>query len=96
VNDLLARLSALAYAAILVVAVGVLYVTSQPSLRGGTEVHAEFKDVYPLLTGMNVREWGAPAGTVADIELTDQGTVMVTLPEALARVTPGRTSNQSL
>jgi len=77
VNDTMARLSALAYAFILVVAVGVLYVTSQPSLRGGTEVKAEFQDVYPLLTGMNVREWGAPAGSVSGIELTDHGTVLV-------------------
>lgn len=75
----MARLSAIAYAFILVVAVGVLYVTSQPNLRGGAEVRAEFQDVYPLLTGMNVREWGAPAGTVSDIELTDKGTVLVTL-----------------
>jgi virulence factor Mce-like protein len=79
VNDTLARLSALAYAFILVVAVGALYVTSQPGLRGGAEVKAEFQDVYPLLTGMNVREWGAPAGSVADIELTDHGTVLVTM-----------------
>ncbi len=78
-NDLLARLSAIAYAVILVVAAGILYVTSQPGLRGGAEVHAEFQDVYPLLTGMNVREWGAPAGSVSGIELTDKGTVMVTL-----------------
>jgi phospholipid/cholesterol/gamma-HCH transport system substrate-binding protein len=89
VNDLLARLSAFAYAGILIAAVGTLYVTSQPSLRSGTEVHAEFQDVYPLLTGMNVREWGAPAGSVSDIELTDDGTVMVTL-QLNAGTTPPR------
>jgi phospholipid/cholesterol/gamma-HCH transport system substrate-binding protein len=89
VNDVLARLSAFAYAGILIVAVGVLYVTSQPNLRNGTEVHAEFQDVYPLLTGMNVREWGAPAGSVSDIELTDKGTVMVTL-QLNAGTTPPR------
>ena len=86
----MARLSAVTYACILVVAVGVLYVTSQPGLRGGTEVKAEFQDVYPLLTGMNVREWGAPAGTVSGIDLTDRGTVMVTM-QLNAGTTPPRT-----
>jgi ABC-type transporter Mla subunit MlaD len=75
----MARLSAVTYAVLLVVAVGVLYVTSRPDLAGRTEVKAEFQDVYPLLTGMDVREWGAPAGTVSSIDLTDHGTVMVTM-----------------
>jgi phospholipid/cholesterol/gamma-HCH transport system substrate-binding protein len=79
VNELVARLSAIAYALILLAAGAALYLTSQPGLRGGTEVHAEFQDVYPLLTGMDVREWGGPAGSVSAIQLTDHGTVMVTL-----------------
>ena len=75
----MARLSALACAALLVISAGLLYVTSRPGFAGGTEVRAEFRDVYPLLTGMDVREWGAPAGTVTGIELTDRGTVLVTM-----------------
>lgn len=78
-SDLMARLSAITYAVLLVIAVGVLWVTSQPNLTAHSQIKAEFKDVYPLLTGMNVREWGAPAGTVSDIELTDHGTVLVTM-----------------
>ena len=78
-SDVMARLSAIACAVLLLIAVGVLYVTSQPDLAGRTEVKAEFQDVYPLLTGMDVREWGAPAGTVAGIDLTDHGTVVVTM-----------------
>ncbi len=78
-SNVIARLSAIACAVLLVMAVGVLYVTSRPELAGRTEVKAEFNDVYPLLTGMDVREWGAPAGTVSGIDLTDNGTVMVTM-----------------
>jgi virulence factor Mce-like protein len=90
VNDTMARLSALAYAVVLFVAAGALYLTSHGAFTGGgTEVKAEFQDVYPLLAGMNVREWGAPAGVVKDIELTDKGTVLVTL-QLNAGTTPPR------
>ncbi len=78
-TPLMARLSAITYAVLLVIVLGVLYVTSHPDLAARAEVRAEFQDVYPLLTGMNVREWGAPAGTVSEIDLTDDGTVMVTM-----------------
>ncbi len=78
-SPVMARLSAIACAVLLVIAVGVLYVTSHPNLAARTQVRAEFQDVYPLLTGMNVREWGAPAGTVSSIDLTERGTVMVTM-----------------
>ena len=87
----MARLSAIASAVLLVIAVGVLYVTSHPDLAARAQVQAEFQDVYPLLTGMNVREWGAPAGTVSNISLTDHGTVLVTM-ELNAGTTPPTSS----
>ncbi len=45
----------------------------------GTTVKAEFDDVYPLLPGMHVRVDGAIAGSVGDIEITDEGTALVTM-----------------
>ncbi len=77
-NDLLARLSAIAVVVCAVIALLALLVTSSVGLRG-TEVKAEFEDAFPLLPGMNVRVSGAVAGTVKGIELTDGGTAMVTM-----------------
>jgi virulence factor Mce-like protein len=77
-TDVMARLTAVFIAFLLVAAVATLWITSHPGVTG-TEVKAEFDDVYPLLPGMNVRVDGAIAGTVGDIELTDRGTAMVTL-----------------
>ena len=75
---LMARLSALATVALVVVAIGVLWVTSSPGLSG-TPVRAEFRDAYPLLPGMYVRVSGAIAGTVANVELDDEGHAVVTM-----------------
>jgi phospholipid/cholesterol/gamma-HCH transport system substrate-binding protein len=74
----MARLSAIATLALAVIAAAVLYLTSHPGLDG-TEVEAEFQDAYPLLEGMHVREYGAIAGSVAEIEVTDEGTALVTM-----------------
>jgi phospholipid/cholesterol/gamma-HCH transport system substrate-binding protein len=75
----MARAAALTGVALLLAALGALIVTSRPSLTGGEQVKAEFHDVYPLLEGMDVREYGALAGTVQEIEVTDRGTVLVTV-----------------
>ena len=42
-------------------------------------MRAEFEDVYPLLPGMHVRVDGAIAGSVGEIEITDEGTALVTM-----------------
>jgi virulence factor Mce-like protein len=78
VTDTTARLQAIASAAVLAIALAVLYVTSHPGL-GGTSVKAEFEDAYPLLEGMHVRVSGAIAGSANVVELTDEGTAMVTM-----------------
>ena len=77
-SDLLARISALAVFATAAIALLALFFTSGTGLRG-TEVSAEFEDAFPLLPGMNVRVSGAVAGTVKSVELTDQGTAMVSM-----------------
>ncbi|MGH2955119.1 MAG: MlaD family protein [Solirubrobacterales bacterium] len=77
-SDLTARLSALASVGLAIVAVVALYVTSNPGGKG-TPVKAEFEDAYPLLEGMHVREYGAVAGTVSEIEVTDEGTALITM-----------------
>ena len=55
--------------------------SGSPRTRPATAstVQAEFDDVYPLLPGMHVRVDGAIAGSVDTIEITDQGTALVTL-----------------
>jgi len=78
VNDVVARLSAITCVAMAIIAGAILYLTSHPGLKG-TAVQAEFKDAYPLLEGMHVREWGAVAGTISQIEVTDHGTVLITM-----------------
>jgi virulence factor Mce-like protein len=78
INDTVARLSAITCVALALAAGAFVYVNSQPGLDG-TEVQAEFQDAYPLLEGMHVREYGAVAGTVAEIEVTDDGTVLITM-----------------
>ena len=74
----LARRMAVVVAALLVGVLGVLYVTSRPAV-GGQQVVAEFRDAFPLIEGMHVRVDGAIAGSVAKIEVTDQGLASVTL-----------------
>jgi virulence factor Mce-like protein len=75
----MARAAALAGVGLLLAALAALIITSRPELTGGTEVRAEFRDVYPLLEGMDVRQYGSLAGTVREIEVTDRGTVVVTM-----------------
>jgi virulence factor Mce-like protein len=77
-SDLMARISAITSVVLAIAAGVVLYVTSQPGLDG-TAVQAEFEDAYPLLEGMHVREYGAVAGTVSEIEVTDRGTALITM-----------------
>jgi virulence factor Mce-like protein len=78
VTELMARLVAATCAFLLLAAATVLYVTSHPGIRG-TEVKAEFEDTFPLLPGMHVRVYGAVAGSVSTVELTDHGTALVTM-----------------
>src|ERR671920_691066 len=74
----MARLVA-AFTAVLIVALfAVVVITSNPSVSG-TSVKAEFDDVYPLLPGMHVRVDGAIAGSVNDIEVSDDGEAVVTM-----------------
>lgn len=77
-TDVMARLAAITTVVLAIAGVVALYVTSQPGLQG-TEVQAEFEDAYPLLEGMHVREYGAIAGTIAEIEVTDEGTALITM-----------------
>jgi virulence factor Mce-like protein len=77
-TDVVAKLSAITCVALAIVAGAALYLTSNPGLKG-TAVQAEFKDAYPLLPGMHVREYGAVAGTISEIEVTDRGTVQITM-----------------
>ena len=74
----MARIVAVFSALLLVATLVTVWVTSHPS-ASGTEVRAEFDDVYPLLPGMHVRIDGAIAGSVGDIEITDQGTALVSM-----------------
>jgi virulence factor Mce-like protein len=76
--DVMARITAVFIGLLLLAAVATLWITSHPGVRG-TEVNAEFDDVYPLLPGMHVRVDGAIAGSVGAIEVTDRGTALVTL-----------------
>jgi phospholipid/cholesterol/gamma-HCH transport system substrate-binding protein len=76
VTDLMARIVAVFTALLLAATLVTVWVTSHPS-ASGTEVRAEFDDVYPLLPGMHVRIDGAIAGSVGDIQITDHGTALV-------------------
>ena len=55
-----------------------LYVTSRPA-AGANEVVAEFQDAFPLLEGMYVRVDGSIAGSVGDVDVSDEGLAEVTL-----------------
>jgi virulence factor Mce-like protein len=77
-TDVMARITAVFIGFLLLAAVATLWITSHPGVRG-TEVRAEFDDVYPLLPGMHVRVDGAIAGSVGEIEVTDRGTALVSL-----------------
>jgi phospholipid/cholesterol/gamma-HCH transport system substrate-binding protein len=58
---------------------GVAILLAPPGGGGPITVRAEFRDVFPLLTGNYVRVYGGIAGQVSKIELTRRGTVMVTM-----------------
>ncbi|HEX2127682.1 MAG TPA: MlaD family protein [Solirubrobacterales bacterium] len=77
-SDLLARLVVVFTAFLLVALFAVVLITSNPSVTG-TTVKAEFDDVYPLLPGMHVRVDGAIAGSVDEIEVSDDGQAVVTM-----------------
>jgi phospholipid/cholesterol/gamma-HCH transport system substrate-binding protein len=66
-----------AAAAIAVAALVLVLVVS--SGGSGNELRAEFTSARGLVKGNEVRVLGAPAGKVADIELTDRGTALVTI-----------------
>jgi virulence factor Mce-like protein len=74
----IARLSGLALAAILVASVGAYALLHYGLLASGPEYKAEFADAWPLVPGMDVRISGAVAGSVRDVTLTDHGTAEVT------------------
>ena len=74
----MAKLSAATSVVLIAAAALTLWVTSHPG-PGATTVNAEFEDAFPILAGMNVRVSGAIAGSVREVELTDEGTAMVTL-----------------
>jgi virulence factor Mce-like protein len=89
-----ARLSALLLAALLLGAVGGYSVVHFGLFDRGPEYEAEFLDAWPLVAGMDVRVSGAVAGSVRKVALTKRGTAVVTFqldprvpqPRADARV----------
>ncbi len=94
-TDLMARLTAITSAFLLFASVAVLYVTS----GGGasqTQVRAEFEDTFPLLPGMHVRVYGAVAGSVGDVELTDDGTALVTMRLHEGTAPPGKDATAAI
>jgi virulence factor Mce-like protein len=77
-HTVIARLSALLLAVILVAAVGGYAVLHYGLLDRGPEYRAEFADAWPLVPGMDVRISGAVAGSVRKVTLTGHGTAEVT------------------
>ncbi len=75
-TPLMARIVTVASIALLAAAVGILFVGSNPGLRGGPEGSAKFVDAYPIQEGNHVRVAGAVAGEVTKVELGD-GTATV-------------------
>jgi virulence factor Mce-like protein len=73
-----ARLSALLLAALVLVAVGAYAVVHFGVFDRGPEYRAEFLDAWPLVAGMDVRVSGAVAGSVRKVALTSKGTAEVT------------------
>ena len=74
----MARMVAVSTTLLVVALFAVTVITSNPGVTG-TSVKAEFDDVYPLLPGMHVRVDGAIAGSVGEIEVTDDGQAQVTM-----------------
>jgi virulence factor Mce-like protein len=77
-HTVIARLSALLLAGLLVASVGGYAVLHFGLLDRGPEYRAEFRDAWPLVAGMDVRVSGAVAGQVRKVALTDRGTAEVT------------------
>ena len=77
-NTVIARLSALLLAGILVASVAGYAALHFGLLDQGPEYKAEFADAWPLVAGMDVRVSGAVAGSVRAVQLTNRGTAMVT------------------
>jgi virulence factor Mce-like protein len=77
-NTVVARLSALALAGILVASLAGYAVLHSGLLDQGPEYKAEFADAWPLVPGMDVRVSGAVAGSVRAVTLTKEGTAAVT------------------
>ena len=72
VNTAMAKLSAATSVVLIAADRPDAWVTSHPG-PGVTTVNAEFEDAFPILAGMNVRVSGAIAGSVREVELTDEG-----------------------
>jgi virulence factor Mce-like protein len=77
-HTVIARLSALLLAGILVASVTGYALLHYGLLDRGPEYKAEFADAWPLVAGMDVRVSGAVAGSVRAVTLTNQGTAEVT------------------
>lgn len=73
-----ARLSALLLAMLVLAAVGAYAVEHFGLFDRGPEYRAEFLDAWPLVAGMDVRVSGAVAGSVRKVALTNKGTAEVT------------------
>ena len=71
-HTVIARLSALLLALLLLAAVGGYAVEHFGLLDRGPEYRAEFQDAWPLVAGMDVRVSGAVAGQVRKVALTDR------------------------
>ena len=77
-SDVMARMVAVFTTILLIALFAATLITSNPGVTG-TSVKAEFDDVYPLLPGMHVRVDGAIAGSVGEIEVSDDGQAVVTM-----------------
>jgi virulence factor Mce-like protein len=77
-QEVMARLSALVLAAILVLSVAGYAALHFGLLSRGPEYEAEFSDAWPLVAGMDVRVSGAVVGSVRKVSLTDHGSAIVT------------------
>lgn len=77
-TNALAKTMAVVVGGLLVLTLGFLYVSSRPA-AGAQRVVAEFRDAFPLLEGMHVRVDGAIAGSVGEIEVTEEGLAQVDL-----------------
>jgi virulence factor Mce-like protein len=77
-HAVIARLSAIALAVMLVASIGGYLILHTGLFDRGPEYEAEFANAWPLVAGMDVRVSGAVAGSVRKVALTDRGTAEVT------------------